>query len=263
MTYQFRVDDAIEHGVEQATLLHNLRFWCQKNAANNMHMHECSDGMIRAWTYNSAEALTALFPFWNRRKIARLLSNLAEKGVIEKKKLNENPYDQTLWYTVIDHQEMRVILDTSDQSSLDTSHQCTLDTSDQSSFVTDNKPDKKLAPTGADTTEDSLAASFQKVWDIYPRKEGKTQAFNNWKKLIKRYAAEDIFAAAQNYRDAVSKAGTEKRFVIRGGNFFSPQQGRYEDYLPGAYQPEEETDPKIEAAMEILRRQVGGDHVTR
>ena len=94
MEYSFDVDFAVENGVEEAVLYKNIMFWCQKNMANGRHFY---DG--RYWTYNSAQAFTELFPFWNKKKIERLLQSLVDKGIILKGEYNQNKYDRTLWYT--------------------------------------------------------------------------------------------------------------------------------------------------------------------
>lgn len=109
--------------------------------------------------------------------------------------------------------------------------------------------------TNTKPPDDALADSFQRVWDIYPRKEGRTQAANNYRKLVRRISAEDLHAAVENYLDHIKQSGIEKQFVIRGGNFFSPAQARYEDYLPENYQRQKKVDPAISKQLDALRRQ--------
>ena len=55
--HSFDTEDAAKYGVVAATILRNLQFWIEKNAANDSHFH---DG--RYWTYNSVTAFEALFP---------------------------------------------------------------------------------------------------------------------------------------------------------------------------------------------------------
>lgn len=97
MQYQFDVDTATEHGVEEATIIHNFAFWIKKNQANEQNYYE---GYY--WTYNSAAALQELFPFWTRSKISRLLRNLEAARVLKSGNYNKTPYDRTKWYTIID-----------------------------------------------------------------------------------------------------------------------------------------------------------------
>ena len=93
--HQFDVETAIQHGIEAAILIENIRFWLTKNKANGVNAKE---GFW--WTYNSAEAFHKLFPYIERRQICRVLTSLCTKGVLLKKKLNEANFDKTYWYTI-------------------------------------------------------------------------------------------------------------------------------------------------------------------
>ena len=77
------------------TCINNLRFWLDKNKANDHHVH---DGYY--WTYNSAKAFTKLFPYLNEDSIQRKLKYLENEGVIKSGNYNQIPYDRTKWYTI-------------------------------------------------------------------------------------------------------------------------------------------------------------------
>jgi len=123
ISYNFDVDDAVKYGVDEAIILSNIRYWVFTNQAKN---HNFKLG--KYWTYNSAEALTRLYPFWTRRKIARLLQRLEASGAIISSKDTEGG-DQTKWYTTNDNKP----LVNSDQRALDNSDQ-PLVNSDQSVY---------------------------------------------------------------------------------------------------------------------------------
>lgn len=93
--HTFKVDDAIEHGIEKAVLLYNLRYWISKNIANNKHSH---DGFV--WTYNSQEAFSKLFPYMSPQKIGRILRSMEDDGLISSANYNKAGYDRTKWYTI-------------------------------------------------------------------------------------------------------------------------------------------------------------------
>jgi len=97
MHYSFDVQYAQKYGLEESIILNNLIFWIAKNKAGGKNYF---DG--HWWTYNSAKAFSRLFPFWDMRKIQRILSNLAEDGVLKKGNYNKTSYDRTNWYTIID-----------------------------------------------------------------------------------------------------------------------------------------------------------------
>ena len=95
MDYSFNIDLAKIYGVEEAVLLNHLYYWIQHNAANGKHLH---DG--RHWTYNSAQAFTEIFPFWNRKKIDRLIQNLKDKNALIIGNYNESGQDRTRWFAL-------------------------------------------------------------------------------------------------------------------------------------------------------------------
>lgn len=95
MSYQFDVDVAMAVGVEAACVFQNIAYWCSYNITNNKNYY---DGNY--WTYNSAKAFEKQFPFFNARKISRLLDSLKEAGLIDVGSYNKQKYDRTKWYAV-------------------------------------------------------------------------------------------------------------------------------------------------------------------
>ena len=94
-THSFDVDEAIKYGMESAVLLSNIRYWLEKNCANELH---CHDGYY--WTYNSAPAFNKLFPYISERSISRHLKNLCDAGVLLNANYNAMGYDRKYWYTI-------------------------------------------------------------------------------------------------------------------------------------------------------------------
>ena len=97
MEHHFNVEVAKMYGVEEAILIHNIFFWVKKNVANDRHKH---DG--RYWTYNSSKAFAELFPYFNEKKIYRLLSDMCQKKILIKGNFNKNAFDRTMWYSLSD-----------------------------------------------------------------------------------------------------------------------------------------------------------------
>ena len=83
--YHFKVDDAIEYGVNEAILIYNFRFWIMKNKANGTHFHEG-----RTWTYNNHRSLCELFPFWSLQQMKRLIESLVKKKAIINERILDN-----------------------------------------------------------------------------------------------------------------------------------------------------------------------------
>lgn len=95
--HSFDVQDAIDHGVEKAVILSNLRFWLDKVRANKRD-DNTHDGYY--WTYNSVAAFCELFPYLSKGKIQRHLNSLESEGVILSGSYNKHKYDRTKWYSM-------------------------------------------------------------------------------------------------------------------------------------------------------------------
>ena len=147
MNYSFNTQHAVQYGLDEAVMLHNLLFWLAKNKANGSHIHD-----DKVWTFNSASAFAELFPFWNQRKIARILLSLERQGAIESGCYNKAGYDKTKWYS-------SPLLD-SLTNSVQSMHQiCPIDTPDLSNRYTSYVqpiPDGKQQIENSNTKERSL-----------------------------------------------------------------------------------------------------------
>lgn len=78
--------------------------------------------------------------------------------------------------------------------------------------------------------ETELADNFDKIWQIYPRKDGKNTAFNHYKAWLKgrNYAGrivkldnKQMWYATKRYADLVAKNKTEKQYIKMGSTFFN------------------------------------------
>ena len=168
----FNVDDAVEHGMEKAVILQNMRFWLDKNKANGTNLH---DGYY--WTYNSAEAFFKLFPYLKSAKIIqRLLKSMVAEGLLLAGNYNQKGYDRTKWYSMPEYCT----------ESLDTSH-CSkmtnaMDKNDQPIpyINTDSKPDDKPLINTVEWRE----ITFDEFYSLYPQKKSKGQAEITWHKVF-------------------------------------------------------------------------------
>lgn len=95
MNHSFSVELACEVGTNAAILLENIFFWCQKNEANGQNEH---DGLY--WTYNSAAALSKLFPYMSQKQIYTALDKLESSEYIKSGNYNKSAYDRTKWYAI-------------------------------------------------------------------------------------------------------------------------------------------------------------------
>lgn len=82
-------------GVNAAVIYANIAWWCEKNRANDKHLH---DG--RYWTYNSVRAWCDLFPYMSQKQIRTALELLESEGMICVGEYNSSSYDRTKWYSL-------------------------------------------------------------------------------------------------------------------------------------------------------------------
>jgi hypothetical protein len=160
MSHSFQIGDAVKYGTDEAIMLYNLRFWCDRNWKNEKNIHECSDGKERAWVYNSVSAWSELFPYWTKKQIRRILDSLIEAGIIEKNNFNEMKYDRTNWYTVIEEEDCP-----NEQIHLP---KRTNQLVRKGEPIPDNKPDNKLDELSKDNSIESCDSIFlnrYKKWE--------------------------------------------------------------------------------------------------
>ena len=142
MKHSFDIKMAQIYGLEESILIDNLLFWIAKNKANSKHFYNG-----KYWTYNSTKAFSELFPYWNEKKISRIIASLVEQNVIEKGCFNQNSYDRTTWFSFTE----KWIIDNPDMSD-SISQICQMEQTEigngnskngKSSIRTDSKPNKK------------------------------------------------------------------------------------------------------------------------
>ena len=86
-------------GVNAAVIYQNIRWWCEKNAANEKNV---IDGHV--WSYNSVRAFTRLFPYLTAKQVRTALEILEDEGLILVANYNADPRDRTKWYAVAGHE---------------------------------------------------------------------------------------------------------------------------------------------------------------
>lgn len=104
MEHSFNTDLAKEIGIVPTILLKHIYFWVEKNRANGKNIH---DG--KAWTYNSIKAFEIIFSYLTVKQIRYALEKLKDCDLIETATLSEDTRDRTLWYTVTEKGEAKII----------------------------------------------------------------------------------------------------------------------------------------------------------
>ncbi len=95
--FYFDAEIASKFSVEEAIFVHCIHWWCWKNECNEKNF---ADG--RYWTYNTAKALSKLFPFWSVGQINRIVKKCEEHGLILTRTSNKKAMDKTRNFTITD-----------------------------------------------------------------------------------------------------------------------------------------------------------------
>lgn len=212
MQHFFDIEIAQKYGLLESILLQNIYFWIEKNRANNTHFY---DG--RYWTYNSNKAFAEIFPYVSEKQIRTALDKLRKENILITGNYNKIGFDKTLWYSITD--KGYSIL----QGRIDLPHRADGDDPE-------GKPIPDINTDNDIDMSEILADDFDKIWKIYPRKDGKNTAFNHYKAWLKgkKYAGRivklnnrQMWLATKKYADLMEETKTERQYIKMGSTFFN------------------------------------------
>ena len=230
MTHCFDVDIAKRYGVLEAILLHYFEFWIQKNKANNVNFH---DGYF--WTYNSLSAFVELFPYATKSKICTALDNLEKEGLIATSNYNKSSYDRTKWYRLTD--KGIAVLSAETVEKLDflnlnyresrnrksNDKKSEMDSQEIGNGLSENRtpiPVNNHISTTVSNTD--IQAEFENLWSMYPKKQGKADAFKHYQKARKSGTTyEEVEQGILAYKESIRANDTDMQYVKMGSTFFS------------------------------------------
>lgn len=199
--HSFDPEIADQVGVTAAVIYQNIVWWCEKNAANEKHIHEG-----RAWTYNSLKAFKELFWYLTENQIRTALKKLEDAGLLLAGNFNEIGYDRTKWYSPSTICEKSPNHLGKNPNGFGENHEP----------IPDSKPDNKpdTPPDGdlfsANEKTEKEEDTFEIFWESYPhnpkRRDKKSARAKFWAivqrraKGLERYATgEELVAAAKAY----------------------------------------------------------------
>lgn len=103
-----------------------------------------------------------------------------------------------------------------------------------------NRSNTKLSKTKEIYTE------FEKLWELYPKKQGKDKAYKSYEKARKSGTTyDDVYRGILAYREFLEAMETDMQFVKMGSTFFS-QKAWEDDYH---YYKKKSTDPFTEMLL--------------
>lgn len=216
MEHHFNVDIAVRYGIAEAIILNNLWYWVKKNEANGTNYF---DGEY--WTYNSIKAFEKLFPYLTNKQIRTTLKHLADEGLIKTGNFNKSDYDRTTWYSF-----------TEKGINLLESSNCPTGQMELPTGANRVAPQGKPIPNNKHNIKNtdwktSISAEFEKLWELYPRKQGKKDALKHYEKSRKSGSTyEEIEEGLRSYVGFIEAYEKDVQFIKMGSTFFSQEAWR-------------------------------------
>ena len=275
----FSASLANEVGVNGAIILQNFAFWIMKNKAQNKNYY---DGHY--WTYNGSKELLKIFSFWSRRTLEYEIHKLQNNDYIRVGNYNKMPYDKTKWYSLTEKslqllKQCDALKSTYECTNLckDNVQKCTKTMFKNVQAIPDvyhnnNSSIKKekykkeknpvessvsteptlFSPTVKDThnfDKHNLEADFEKLWQMYPCKQGKTKAYEKFVKAVKSgVEVSKIEDGLKRYNQYIKVHNVEREFIKHGSTWFNQRCWEDEYDLtppkPKASVPEVKPPPK-------------------
>ena len=88
---------------------------------------------------------------------------------------------------------------------------------------------------------DEIESCFLALWDLYPKKEGKSAVSKKAKAALYKAGFDDVAAAIENYKAQIQRENRAMQYVKNGSTFFN---GAWKDYLESYELSEEPQNPK-------------------
>lgn len=209
--------------LDEAVILQQIHYWIEKK-------QNYRDG--RYWVYNSMGNWMQQFPWIkSRTTLTRYFNNLEKKGLLITGNYNKAGFDKTKWYTIdystLSDFEQRLYrtCTTSDQNLVNGMNRtCTTNTIDYQETTSEITTNKQANAVSADA---DLSESFNKLWNLYPKKQGKKDAFRHykaWRKKSKDNTDDYLLRKLNEYKAYL--AANQWLHPMNGSTWFN---GRFDD----------------------------------
>ena len=210
--HSFNVNVAKKVGVNKAILLQYIEFWVDKNKANKVLIYEG-----KAWVYHTASGFEEIFSYMKANTIAKYLVELEKERYLHSSQNIEkgkNRNNRVKYYTLgdayfsITEQEAKNQNECAKNQNEPAQNQneCAKnqnvynDISLENNNISKSEVTKELDKQELDKQtlyrySDKIDDFFAKTWEIYPRKVGKKEAKEKFKRKITTH---DIFVQLLN-----------------------------------------------------------------
>ena len=203
--HSFNVNVAKKVGVNKAILLQYIEFWVDKNKANKVLIYEG-----KAWVYHTASGFEEIFSYMKANTIAKYLVELEKERYLHSSQNIEkgkNRNNRVKYYTLgdayfsITEQEAKNQNEPAkNQNECAKNQNVYNDISLENNNISKSEVTKELDKQELDNQtlyrySDKIDDFFAKTWEIYPRKVGKKEAKEKFKRKITTH---DIFVQLLN-----------------------------------------------------------------
>jgi len=209
--------------LDEAVILQQIHYWLQRST-------NVEEG--KRWVYNSMEKWMQQFPWIkSRTTLTRYFNKLEAKGLLITGNFNKAGFDKTKWYTIdysaLSDFEQRLYrtCTTSDQNLVNGMNRtCTTNTIDYTEITSESTTNKQANAVSADA---DLSESFNELWNLYPKKQGKKDAFRHykaWRKKSKDNTDDYLLRKLNEYKAYL--AANQWLHPMNGSTWFN---GRFDD----------------------------------
>lgn len=214
--FTFLQHEAIEHGLNEAIILFQIRNFVLWAKRNNQH---CFEG--RHWTHNTRKAWSEHFGFMSEKQARDAIENLVKKGILIKGDFAENRFRRPTFLSLNDDSALALQGQSSGPTGPD---------------VIAPEGHSTLAPQGHSSINNYIStrdhiniaqsetrpSEFEEVYKKYPRKEGKSRGLKIYKAQIKTSEdVQDLIRAIQNYTAHVRARATDVKFIKHFSSFMA------------------------------------------
>ena len=168
--------------------------------------------------------------FTSKDRLYRKLKEMSNKGILEHKSIR-NKEGSFSYYTFGEiYQEL---VGKNNVPYVENTHTHTLKTTEQNNPSTKDNIYIYPSEDGQENPplkETELADNFDKIWKLYPRKDGKNTAYRHYKAWLegKMYAGRKVkldnkqmWYATKKYADLVEREKIDKQYIKMGSTFFN------------------------------------------
>ena len=196
--HSFNVHVAKKVGVNKAILLQYIEFWVDKNKANKVLIY---DG--KPWVYHTASGFEEIFSYMKANTISKYLVELEKEGYLHSSQNIEkgkNRNNRVKYYTLGDAYFSITEKEAQNQNEPAKNQNVYNDISLENNNISKSEVTKELDKQELDKQtlyrySDKIDDFFAKTWEIYPRKVGKKEAKEKFKRKITTH---DIFVQLLN-----------------------------------------------------------------